>query len=160
MFGKYDIRVVEEEVTDLSIRNKRRRGVALDTNGQIVAQSDLTFATNNAVIIAEVQQQLVAQALVPAGLGQVDAASIATIAESVNYLDSNDVVDNDLTLNIETLNAAGAAQNINISQFIDKLPGGPEFKQNSQAVTAAYGANATQQAKVGISNSTNNPDIL
>ena len=147
MFGKYDIRVVEEEITDPSIRNKRRRGVALDTNGQIVAQSDLTFATNNAVIIAEVQQQLVAQALVPAGLGEVNAASIATIAESVNYLDSNDVVDNDLTPNIDTLNAAGAAQNINISQFIDKLPGGPEFKQKSGTVTTDYGANAKEQAK-------------
>lgn len=147
MFGKYDIRVVEEEITDPSIRNKRRRGIALNIDGQVVAQSDLTFATNNAVIIAEVQQQLVAQALVPAGLGEVNAASIATIAESVNYLDSNDIVDNDLNPNIDTLNAAGAAQNINISQFVDKLPGGPEFKQKSETVTAGYSANAKEQAK-------------
>jgi hypothetical protein len=46
MFGKYDIRVVDEEITDPSIRNKRRRGIALNIDGQIVAQSDLTFATN------------------------------------------------------------------------------------------------------------------
>ena len=49
MFGAYDIRVVDEEVTDRSIQNKRRRGIALDQNGQIVAQSDLTFATNTAI---------------------------------------------------------------------------------------------------------------
>lgn len=147
MFGKYDIRVVEEEVTDPSIRNKRRRGVALDTDGQVVAQSDLTFATNNAVIIAEVQQQLIAQQLVSSDSGQIDAANLAVIAESVNYLDSNDVIDNDLTPNMEILNAAGAAQGVNISQFIDKIPGGTEFKQNSNTVTAGFGANAKQQAK-------------
>lgn len=147
MFGKYDIRVVEEEVTDPSIRNKRRRGVALNTDGQVVAQSDLTFATNNAVIIAEVQQQLIAQQLVSSDLGQIDGANLAVIAESVNYLDSNDVIDNDLTPNTEILNAAGAAQGVNISQFIDKIPGGTEFKQNSNTVTAGFGANAKQQAK-------------
>lgn len=147
MFGKYDIRVVEEEVTDPSIRNKRRRGIALNIDGQVVAQSDLTFATNNAVIIAEVQQQLIAQHLVPSDLGQANAANIATIAESVNYLDSNDIVDNDLNPNIETLNAAGAAQDINITEFIDKLPGGTKFKQSSKAVTAGYSTNAKQQAK-------------
>jgi hypothetical protein len=148
MFGKYDIRVVEEEITDPSIRNKRRRGIALNIDGQVVAQSDLTFATNTAVIIAEVQQQLIAQHLVPSDLGQVNAANLATIAESVNYLDSNDVVDNDLNPNIETLNAAGAAQDINIAEFIDKLPGGTKFKQSSKAVTAGYSANAKQQATV------------
>jgi hypothetical protein len=147
MFGKYDIRVVEEEITDPSIRNKRRRGVALDTDGQVVVQSDLTFATNNAVIIAEVQQQLIAQQLVSSNSGQIDAANLAVIAESVNYLDSNDVIDNDLTPSTEVLNAAGAAQGANISQFIDKIPGGPEFKQNSKTVTADFGANAKQQAK-------------
>ena len=146
MFGKYDIRVVDEEITDLSIQNKRRRGIALDTNGKIVTQSDLTFATNTAVIIAEVQQRLIALHLVPSDIGQVNAANLATIAESVNYLDSNDIVDTALTPDIATLNAAGSAQNLNITEFIDKLPGGPKFRQNSKAVTSTYRSNAKQQA--------------
>jgi len=146
MFGKYDIRVVDEEITDLSIQNKRRRGIALDTNGKIVTQSDLTFATNTAVIIAEVQQRLIALHLVPSDIGQVNAANLATIAESVNYLDSNDIVDTALTPDIATLNAAGSAQNLNITEFIDKLPGGPKFRQNSKAVTSTYSSNAKQQA--------------
>ena len=146
MFGKYDIRVVDEEITDPSIQNKRRRGIALDTNGKIVTQSDLTFATNTAVIIAEVQQRLIALHLVPSDIGQVNAANLATIAESVNYLDSNDIVDTALTPDIATLNAAGSAQNLNITEFIDKLPGGPKFRQNSKAVTSTYSSNAKQQA--------------
>ena len=146
MFGKYDIRVVDEEITDPSIQNKRRRGIALDTNGKIVTQSDLTFATNTAVIIAEVQQRLIALHLVPSDIGQVNAANLATIAESVNYLDSNDIVDTALTPDIATLNAAGSAQNLNITEFVDKLPGGPKFRQNSKAVTSTYSSNAKQQA--------------
>lgn len=146
MFGKYDIRVVDEEITDPSIQNKRRRGIALDTNGKIVTQSDLTFATNTTVIIAEVQQRLIALHLVPSDMGQINAANLATIAESVNYLNSNDVVDNILTPDIATLNEAGAAESMNITEFIDKLPGGPKFRQNSKTVTATYSANVKQQA--------------
>jgi hypothetical protein len=145
MFGKYDIRVIDEEVTDPSIQNKRRRGIALDIDGQIVAQSDLTFATNTAVIIAEVQQRLLALHLVPSNMSQVNAANLAVIAESVNYLDSNDVVDNDLVSNVETFNAIGAEQNANITQFIDKLPGGPKFRQSTKAVTSTFSANAKEQ---------------
>lgn len=151
MFGKYDIRVVDEEITDPSIQNKRRRGIALDTSGKIVTQSDLTFATNTAVIIAEVQQRLIALHLVPSDIGQVNAANLATIAESVNYLDSNDIVDTALTPDIATLNAAGSAQNLNITEFVDKLPGGPKFRQNSKAVTSTYSSNAKQQAAAQIS---------
>jgi hypothetical protein len=145
MFGKYNIRVIDEEITDPSIRNKRRRGVALDTDGQIVAQSDLTFATNTAVIVAEVQQKLIALHLVPSNTGQIDAGNVATIAESVNYLNSNDIVDNALILNESALNAAGATQVANITEFINKLPGGSKFKQSSNSITAAFGANAKQQ---------------
>ena len=146
MFGKYDIRVVDEEITDPSIQNKRRRGIALDTNGKIVTQSDLTFATNTAVIIAEVQQRLIALHLVPSDIGQVNAANLAIIAESVNYLNSNDIVDTALTPDMATLNAAGSAQNLNITEFVDKLPGGPKFRQNSKAITSTYSSNAKQQA--------------
>lgn len=145
MFGKYDIRVIDEEITDPSIQNKRRRGIALDTDGQIVAQSDLTFATNTAVIIAEVQQKLLALHLVPSNMGQFNAANLAVIAESVNYLDSNDIVDNDLVSNVEMFNTTGAEQTANISQFVDKLPGGPEFKQKSRDVTSTYTTNAKKQ---------------
>jgi hypothetical protein len=162
MFGKYNINVVDEEITDTSIRNKRRRGIALDIDGSIVAQSDLTFATNTAVIVAEVQQKLVALNLVSSDMSQIDAANIATIAESVNYLDSNDVVnssltvDNELVAGIETLNAAGSAQAENISLFVSKLPGGPKFKQTAKDVTAGYSKTAEETIK-GQTSTISNP---
>ena len=145
MFGGYDIRVVDEELTDRAITNKRRRGIALDTRGQIVAQSDLTFATNTSIIIAEVQQKLIALGLVDSGLGLVDAATLGTIAESINFLDSNDVAEDDLNIDKSAADSAATAQSLNLNTFIDKLPGGELFKQNSQNVTTAYNTNAKEQ---------------
>lgn len=145
MFGKYNIRVVDEEVTDRVIKNKRRRGIALDTDSQIVAQSDLTFATNTAVIIAEVQHKLMALGLVDSGMGLIDAATLGTIATSINYLDSNDIAENDLNIGKSAKNSAATAQALNISTFINGVPGGPQFVENSKTVTTDYITNAKEQ---------------
>ena len=142
-FGVYDIRVVDEELTDKSIQNKRRRGLALDQAGSIVVESDLTYATNTAVIIAEVQQRLMALGLVKSGMVQIDATNLALIADSLNYLDSNDILQGDL--NIDAFAITEEAAVANISTFLDGLPGGVKFRQNSRSVVAAYSANAAKQ---------------
>lgn len=142
-FGIYDIRVVDEELTDKSIQNKRRRGLALDQAGNIVTESDLTYATNTAVIIAEVQQKLMALGLVKSGIVEIDAANLALIADSLNYLDSNDILQGDL--NIDAFATAEEAAAANISSFLDGLPGGVKFKQNSRSVVTAYSADAAKQ---------------
>lgn len=61
--GEYEVVIVEEELVDEGIQNRRRRGVALGLNGVIAAQSDLTFATDNNIIIGEVKLKLVAAGL-------------------------------------------------------------------------------------------------
>ena len=147
MFGVYDIRVIDEEVTDRTVTNKRRRGVALNTNGEIVTQSDLTFATNTKVIIAEVQQKLMALGLVESGMGQLDVATLDTIATSINYLDSNDVLEEDLNIDTSAANSAQAIETLNISNFIGQLPGGKKFQESTRTVVSGYTANAKQQAQ-------------
>lgn len=147
MFGVYDIRVVDEEVTDRAVANKRRRGIALNTNGQIVTQSDLTFATNTKVIIAEVQQKLMALGLVESGMGQLDVATLDTIATSINYLDSNDVLENDLNIDTSALSSAETVETLGISDFIGQLPGGKKFQQSTKTVVSNYTTNAKQQAE-------------
>ena len=148
MFGGYDIRVVDEELTDKAITNKRRRGIALDTRGQIVAQSDLTFATNTSVIIAEVQHNLMALGLVKTEVGIIDAATLGTIGTSINYLDSNDIAENDLNINQSANSSAETVESLGISSFIEGLPGGAKFKQNSKTVMATY----TDSAKAQVAN--------
>jgi hypothetical protein len=145
MFGIYDIRIVDEEVTDPAITNKRRRGIALSPNGELVVQSDLTFATNPTVIIGEVQQKLLALGLISTGQGMLDAGTLDTVAQSINYLDTNDIAENDLNINVSAENSADVLQSMNISSFIDALPGGIQFKEKSKAVTSGYATNAGNQ---------------
>jgi hypothetical protein len=147
VFGVYSIRIIEEEITDREVTNKRRRGVALAPDGQIVTQSDLTFATNPRVIIGEVQQKLLALGLISTGQGLLDAATLDTVVESINFLNSNDIAENDLNINASARDSAFVAQDMNISDFLRNLPGGREFKQKSQSVTAGYAANAQDQVK-------------
>jgi phosphoribosylformylglycinamidine (FGAM) synthase-like amidotransferase family enzyme len=112
-----------------------------------VTQSDLTFATNPRVIIGEVQQKLLALGLVSTGQGLLDAATLDTVAESINFLNSNDIAENDLNINGSAQDSASVVQEMNISDFLGSLPGGEKFKQNSKSTTAKYAANAQDQVK-------------
>ena len=137
MFGTYDIRVVDEELTDRSIQNKRRRGIALTQTGQIVAQSDLTFATNTAVIIAEVKQKLVSLGLVQPNLvsgttnnAVADATNLATISESLDYLDNNDVIQDDLNITTtpsDLPDNLDETKGLGLNAFINNLKGGKKL---------------------------------
>ena len=156
MFGGYDIRVVDEELTDRSIQNKRRRGIALNRDGQIVAQSDLTFATNTAVIIAEVQQKLVAGGLVQPSLGVIDGVDLATISDSLNYLDSNDVLNDNLSIQPTELDAPDNLdenQGLGINAFFNNLPGGKKLRQRTAKAVAASIANVKSQVAGEVSTS-------
>lgn len=137
MFGKYDIRVVEEEVTEQSIVNKRRRGIALDQNGTIVTQSDLTFATNATIIINEVKLKLMAGGLVQPAYGSFGTGDLATISTSLDYLDSNDVMQDDLNLNLQdnpdNPNNQDENKGIGLNAFINNLPGGKRLRKRVRA---------------------------
>ncbi len=148
MLGSYDIRVVEEEVKDLSIRNKRRRGIALNQRGEIVVQSDLTFATDTALIIAEVKQLLIAQKLVLPSLGSIDATNLSIISDSVNYLDNNDVIQDDLTAPTTPQDLPDNLDEnagLGLNAFVNNLKGGRKLRQRSRAALAASAANVKEQ---------------
>lgn len=148
MFGAYDIRVVEEELTDKSIRNKRRRGIAVNQNGQIVAQSDLTFATNTAIIIAEVKQRLVALKLVQPNLGSTDSTNLAVISESLDYLDNNDVIQDDLNITpvpTDLPDNSDESKGLGLNAFINNLNGGKKLRKRVQAAMKTQAEQAKTQ---------------
>ena len=62
-FGGFILQIQEEELVDQGVKYKRRRGVALDSTGIIVAQTDLTFATDTNIIIEELKLKLQNQGL-------------------------------------------------------------------------------------------------
>lgn len=158
-FGEYNIRVVDEELTERSITNKRRRGIALDQNGTIIVQSDLTFATNPTVIIEEVKLKLIAAGLVQPSLGALDAADLAVISESLDYLESNDVLQDNL--NIETIEGIDNPDNtdeskgLGLNAFINNLPGGKRLRKRVRKSLDDARAKLGQQIRSEGINSTN-----
>lgn len=153
LFGTYEIRVVEEELADTSIENRRRRGIALDPNGRIVTSSDLTFATNTQVIIGEVKQKLVALGLIRPGLANLDGANLEVISESINYLDNNDVLADDLNISADTLDsiAVDAPENVEegkglgLNAFINNLKGGKRLRKRVRAALSKATDNVKTQ---------------
>jgi len=57
-YGGFILEIQEEEIVDEGIKYNRRRGVAFDVNGILVAQTDLTFATDKNIIIEELKLKL------------------------------------------------------------------------------------------------------
>jgi len=140
LFGAYEIRIIDEEVTDLSVTNRRRRGIALDQNGAIVTQSDLTFATNPQVIIGEVKQKLVSLRLVRPEIGAIDADALSVISDSLTFLDNNDVLQNDLNITpipLDSPDNTDENQGLGLNAFINNLKGGKKLRQRTRRSLAA-----------------------
>ncbi len=58
IYGSYVLKIQEEELVDEEIKYKRRRGIAFDTTGTLVAETDLTFATDINIILEELKLKL------------------------------------------------------------------------------------------------------
>lgn len=160
MFGKYEIRVIDEQVTDPSLTYKRRRGVALDERGQIVASSDLTFATNYEVIIGEVKQKLVSLKLVAPTLGDLDATNLAIISESLTYLETSDVIQDDLNISdidgiIQEAISENERSGLGLGDFIDNLPGGRKLRKRVKTAVSAATQGLSSQLQQEKTNSSN-----
>lgn len=161
LFGKYQIRVVEEQLVETTIVNRRRRGIALDMNGIIVAESDLTFATDTAIIIEEVKQLLVSKGLVQPGIPRLDADSLAVITESLNFLDNNDVLDNDLNITpgeVENANNLDENQGLGLQAFVNNLKGGKKLRTRMREQLATQRSSfraQTDREKIAAQNSIN-----
>lgn len=145
-FGKYKIQVVDEETTDPTIVNKRRRGIALDTNGVFVLQSDLTFATDLNIIVQEVQIKLISAGLVQPGLGQI-SGDIAVITNSLNFLTENDLLAEDLNLeetDLENPDSEDENAGLGLQAFINKLKGGKRLRRRVRQQLAQSQRNFAQ----------------
>jgi hypothetical protein len=149
VFGKYQIRIIDEQVVDPSIINLRRRGVALDERGNIVVGTDLTFATDPQVIIGEVKQKLVAQGLV--GRVTLDPELASVLSQSYNFLENNDIVDEDLTINpaqIDPPDNLNENEGLGLNAFINNLKGGRRLRQRTrQQLAQNYRESAAQIRK-------------
>lgn len=120
-YAPYKIVVVEEELVDEGITNKRRRGIALDLNGVQVAQSDLTFATDNAVIIQEVKLILRSMGLISSEISETDLV----IQQSLRYLDTDELDTNELI-------ADRANGDTGLNSYLQGLSGTSKFRAKTR----------------------------
>jgi hypothetical protein len=133
-FGGYSIRVIDEELTDPTIPNKRRRGVALDANGSLVLQSDLTFATNTAIIIQETKLKLISAGLVAPQFNTFADPDLAVVLQAAQYLENEDVLSEDFNFDSLSENVLdspdGSDENsgLGLNAFINNLKGGRRLR--------------------------------
>jgi hypothetical protein len=138
-FGDYTIQIVTEEVVDDAIRLRRRYGVALATNGTLVAQSTPTFASDNQIIINEVKALLSSKGFVKSYIGEFSPSELNTISESLSF-----VLDDDITLgdieNIDYDSGLDSGNNENendglgLNAFMNKLQGGKKLRERMRKI--------------------------
>lgn len=133
-FGVYSIRVVDEELTDKSIVNKRRRGIAVDSSGAIVTQSDLTFATNTSIIIEETKVKLVSLGLVAPQFSSFNGSDLSVITTSLSFLENDEVLNTDFSFdnllqeNPDVPDSTDTNAGTGLNAFINNLPGGRKLR--------------------------------
>jgi len=161
IFQGFTINVLPEQ-TATPVTHPRRRGIALDKDGAIVVQSDLTFATNSAIIIAEVQQLLVSRKLAKDPSLIADATNLAIINTSLNFLETNDVSESDLALPVSELDTPdnlNENSGLGLNAFMNNLKGGRKLRIRTRAALDASSANLKSQInteKTAAANSVNN----
>ena len=89
--GNITITVIEEELVDEGKTLKRRRAVAYNERGLVIAQGDLTFATDSLILIEELKLKLANQ-------GIITSLDISFTFEEQSLLDSTSTI-----LNIDEL---------------------------------------------------------
>jgi hypothetical protein len=150
--NKYTIRIITEELADDSIDIKRRYGIALDKNGVLVASSTPTFASEDSIIIDEVKLILVSKKLVNPEISELSSESIATINDSLNFLEDDELtmekfiddINTDFSTSNEEVddpNNEDEEKGIGLNAFVNKLSGGKKLRQRVRKRLSAISGN-------------------
>lgn len=134
----YKIVIVEEELVDEGIQNKRRRGIALGLNGIQVTQSDLTFATDENIIKQEVILKLRAMGLLDANASIIDQA----ILDALRYLNNDTMDTNELI--VQT-----ASGDSGLASYLQSIAGTSKFKAKTRTRLKNIASKAKSQVRSG-----------
>lgn len=180
IFGGFILKIQEEEIVDNGIKYKRRRGIALDSNGILLEQTDLTFATDTNIIIEELKLKLNNKGLIQStgdtdsGYPDLDELSkdIALDSDIPDIDDDNEAdaeylsIQNELNTMIDTIKGASklkkrVRQNISkeVNNTKDSIKQGSIPQEASSVVSNTFN-NTTQLINKGIQSTTNSSDIL
>jgi hypothetical protein len=180
IFGGYILKIQEEEIVDGGIKYKRRRGIALDSNGILVEQTDLTFATDTNIIIEELKLKLNNKGLTQStgdtdsGFPDLDELSkdITIDSDIPDIEDDNEPnaqyisIQNELNTMVDTIKGATklkkkVRQNINkeVNNTKDSIKQGTIPQEASSVINNTINS-TVQTINKGTQSNTNTSDIL
>jgi len=151
----YTISIQKEQTLPENIRLARRYGIALDSNGIVVAQSTPTYASNDTIIIEEVQLLLNSKGLVKVPQSAITANQFAIIQEALSYV-QEDTINQDFNVNIDS--GLDSPDNLDenmglgLNAFVNNLKGGKKLRQRVRSAMNAAKSQLEQnlaQAKNG-----------
>jgi len=157
-FGQYEIRIVDEEITDQGVKLKRRYGVALDINGVLAVQTTPTFASLDQIIINEVKVLLVSKGLVNSNLSAMSTEDIEIMNDSLNYIGDIDININDMGLSslesgLDLPDNTDTEQGLGLNAFVNNLPGGKALRRRMRKMLVLQGQQFTTDLKKADPNS-------
>lgn len=88
-YGGYTIQIISEQLLNPNIKIFRRYGIALDSNGFEVVHSTPTYASNDNIIIEEVQLLLESKKLVKIPSYSLSRDQLNVISEALSYIEDN-----------------------------------------------------------------------
>ena len=136
----YTIVIEKEQTLPENTHLVRRYGVALDANGIAVAQSTPTYASNDNIIIEEVQLILRSKGLIKVPQSSLTPQDLSVIQEALSYV-QEDTVNQDLNINIDQ--GLDSPDNLNentglgLNAFINNIKGGKKLRQRVRASMSA-----------------------
>lgn len=135
--GKYTIDIVTEEVIDFNFKLRRRYGVAIDSNRQIILSSTPTYASDDAIIIAEVKQLLSAKGLIKNQNSDYSILEQEVINEATSYLEE-DTINWDIISTfddgLDSPDNENDENGLGINSFFNKLQGGKALRKRVKKI--------------------------
>lgn len=141
----YSIVVQEEEVVDEGKKLKRRRAIAYNDRGILILQGDLTFATDNAVLIEELRLRLLKEGFVAQTASDTSTSPFDEFSDDANQ----EFLDVDQNLNEEEVTAAADALEVqnDLDDFISGLKNGRALKKKARRKVTERIAQTKAQVK-------------
>jgi hypothetical protein len=142
VYNGLTLRIVEEEVVDEGVRNLRRKAVALDQRGVLVAETDLTFATDIDTLFQELELLLRNKNIV----------NDTTPSPDIDFADLS-ITDDETYESVglsgeEELVATSAEATAEVSNFIKGIKkGGKKFKKRIRQIVAKFATESAQSLK-------------
>ena len=148
LYNGLTLKIVQEEVVDNGVKNLRRKAVALDTRGVVVAETELTFATDTDTLFQELQLILQNKGIVN------DTSNITSGVDQLGIdLTGAFPTDQETYQSVglsgeEELISTSAEATAEVSNFIDGIKkGGKKFKQRVRQITAKFATDSAKSLK-------------